>query len=191
VSHVRLSVFPDGGVARLRVWGRPSLEPSRGLAVLNARPPDEARAALRRCCGSTRWADLMTASRPFEDLPALLRQGERTWWSLAEADWLEAFAAHPKIGEQRPGSAWSTAEQAGAAGAGRELQDRLAAGNAAYEQQFGFLYIVCATGQSGEELSADLERRLAGTRTGEVRTAAEEQAKILRLRLAKLVEEAA
>ena len=191
VSHVRLSVYPDGGVARLRVWGAPSVATSRGLAALNAMLPADADAALRRCCGSTRWADAMTALRPFEDRAALLRQGERLWWTLAEADWLEAFAAHPKIGERKAGSAWSSDEQKGAAAAPTAVTDELARLNVAYEQQHGFIYIVCATGRSADEMLADLRTRVGSDRKTELRTAAEEQAKILRLRLKKLVEELA
>ena len=192
VSHVRLSVYPDGGVARLRVWGAPTATTPRGLAAINAMLPADASAALQRCCGSTRWVDALTALRPFEDLPALLRQGERLWWTLTEADWLEAFAAHPRIGERgerRPASAWSSDEQKGAAAATTAVQDELARTNLAYEQKHGFIYIVCATGRSADDMLADLQARLAGDRRGEIRTAAEEQAKILRLRLTKLVEE--
>src|SRR5690606_13482994 len=98
VTHLRLAVFPDGGVARLRAYGLLAPEPLPGLPALNALPAADARAALLRCCGAARWADAMTDARPFEDVPALLRIGERTWWALAEADHREALAAHPKIG---------------------------------------------------------------------------------------------
>ncbi|HEX2690615.1 MAG TPA: allantoicase, partial [Kofleriaceae bacterium] len=84
VTHLRLSVFPDGGVARLRAYGElaidPKAGPAAGIARLNARTPNDARIALRRCCGSLRWAEAMAAMRPFEDLPQLLRIAERTWW---------------------------------------------------------------------------------------------------------------
>ncbi len=192
VSHVRLSVFPDGGVARLRVWGAPVLPASYGVTALNALPAADAAAALRRCCGASRWAETMAALRPFEDVAALLRQGEQVWWSLGEPDWLEAFAAHPRIGERgerTPGSVWSSTEQQGAAVAASDLQAELATANASYAQKLGFIYIVCATGRSAEEMLADLKMRIDGGRAGELRTAAEEQAKITRLRLRKLVEE--
>jgi allantoicase len=197
VTHLRLSVFPDGGVARLRAHGLLSPEPAPGLAALNALPAADARTALARCCGSSRWADAMTAARPFEDVPALLRIGERTWWSLGEADHREAFAAHPKIGASAPpadgaGDArWSRDEQKGASAAGAPVAGELAAANRAYEEQHGFIFIVCATGRSAEGMLADLRARLPRTTAEELRTAAEEQAKITRLRLAKLMGELA
>src|SRR5262249_19064336 len=105
VGHLRPSVFPGGGRARPRAPGQPAgdpvtgrLGPPTGLARLNAIAPDDARAALRRCCGSTRWAEAMAAARPFDDVAALLRIAERTWWALDEAAHREAFAAHPAIG---------------------------------------------------------------------------------------------
>ncbi|MBP6837535.1 MAG: allantoicase [Kofleriaceae bacterium] len=190
ISHLRLSVFPDGGVARLRVWGTPSPAPQPGLARLNALPVAEATEALLRCCGSRKWAETMAQRRPFEDEPTLLRLGERLWWTLGEADWLEAFAAHPRIGERKADDAapaWSSQEQRGAAGASAEVAAKLAAGNDAYLAKYGFIYIVCATGRSAEDMLGALECRLAGDRTTELRTAAEEQAAITRLRLRKLI----
>ena len=195
VTHLRLSVFPDGGVARLRAYGLLSPEPAPGLAALNALPAIDARAALARCCGAARWADAMTAARPFEDVPALLRIAERTWWALAEADHREAFAAHPRIGGSAPAvhgagdARWSRDEQQGAGAAAGHVLEELAAANRAYEEQHGFIFIVCATGRSAEAMLADLRARLGRPTAEELRTAAEEQAKINRLRLAKLMGE--
>ncbi len=184
-THARLSVFPDGGVARLRLWGEPALEAERGVTRLNDLPRDEAVAVLRACCGSTRWVEAMAARRPFEDVPAMIRAADRLWWSLSEDDWLEAFAAHPRIGE-RSASRWSSEEQAGV---GDSALAELAAANRAYHDQFGFVFLVCATGKSGAEMLDLLHARLAGTRAGELQTAAEEQAKITELRLRKWVRE--
>jgi len=135
----------------------------------------------------------MAAARPFEDADALVRIGERTWWSLAIEDHLEAFAAHPKIGEAKaPASgdaAWSKAEQQGASAAAAQTLAELAEANRAYEAQLGFIFIVCASGRSADAMLADLRARLSNSREVELRTAAEEQAKITRLRLLKLVEE--
>ena len=197
VTHLRLSVFPDGGVARLRAYGLLSPEPAPGLATLNALPAAEARAALLRCCGAARWADAIAAARPFEDVAALLRIAERAWWALGEADHREAFAAHPKIGASAPpahpaGDArWSRDEQAGAGAAAAPVLDELAAANHAYEQQHGFIFIVCATGRSAEAMLADLRARHGRPTAEELRTAAEEQAKIMRLRLTRLLGELA
>jgi allantoicase len=190
VSHVRVSVYPDGGIARLRLWGRVLPEAVPGLNHLNALSPDDARAALLRCCGATRWAAEMAAQRPFADVPALLAAADRAWWRLDEPDWLEAFAAHPVLGE-RGGGEWSSNEQRGIAGAAADLATALAQANAAYRDRHGFIFILCATGKSADETFDALRARLDTPRDVEVRTAAEEQAKITRLRLHKLLGEIA
>jgi OHCU decarboxylase len=173
----------------LRVWGAPADTAVPGVAALNRMSSTEAIAALQRWCGSGQWATAMAALRPFEDVAALLRQGERVWWSLADTDWLEAFAAHPRIGETKPVSAWSSGEQQGVAGAPTDVKSELARANTAYAAKLGFRYIVCATGRSAEDMLADILARTDGARATELRTAAEEQAKITRLRIRKLMEE--
>jgi allantoicase len=190
VSHVRLSVYPDGGVARLRVWGRMVIEPPPGLATLNLADPGAAHDQLARCCGSRRWASAMTEQRPFADLNALLALADRTWWRLEEADWLEAFAAHPKLGE-RGGGAWSAGEQRGMADASTDVAAALARANQAYFEKHGFIFILCADGKSADEAFDALRARLDTPREVELRTAAEEQARITRLRLHKLMGELA
>jgi allantoicase len=195
VTHLKLSVFPDGGVARLRAHGELAVETPAGLARLNALPADDARAALRRCCGATRWADAMAAARPFEDVPALLRIAERTWWSLDDAAHREAFAAHPRIGETRApaagDAAWSAGEQRGAQAAGDAVLAELAEANRAYFDRHGLVFIVCATGRSAGSMLAELRARTASSLADELRTAAEEQIQITRLRLGKLIGELA
>ena len=207
VNRVRLNVYPCGGVARLRAWAEPA--PTRGHATLdratldrlnldrlNLLPEPEARAALLACCGSPRWAEKMAHARPHEDLGALLRLADRTWWSLGEADRLAAFAAHPRIGGKQAevdtgarAASWSAGEQAGVDGAASTVRERLAAANDTYAERLGFTFIVCATGKSADELLALLELRLQNPRDVELRTAAEEQAAITRLRLIKMVED--
>src|SRR3569623_435274 len=145
-------------------------------------------AAFKRCCGSQMWADAMVAHQPFEDRAAMQRIAERIWWSLGEADYHKTFNTHPKIGE-RSASAWSQSEQAAASSAQRATLSELADKNRAYEQQYGIIYIVCASGRGADAIVADLRARLANDRARELRTAAEEQAKITRLRLARLQEE--
>jgi allantoicase len=182
VTHLRVSVYPCGGIARLRAWGQLTQGPA--LPRLNVEQ-------LLRCCGSKHWAELMEARQPFEDVGALMRAADRTWWSLGEADHLEAFGAHPRIGEtgEKSASAWSQNEQAGAAGAQAAVLAELADKNREYEAKHGFIFIVCASGRSADAMLADLRARLANDRARELRTAAEEQAKITRLRLAKLLGE--
>ncbi len=195
VSHLRLSVFPDGGVARLRAWGSLAPEASAGIAKLNAMTAADAHAAFRRCCGSSAWADAMVAARPFEDGSAVLRIGERVWWGLAEVDHREAFAAHPKIGEAKvPASgdaAWSRDEQKAAGSGTARTMAELATANRDYEAKHGFIFIVCATGRTADAMLADLRTRLGNPAELELRMAAEEQIKITRLRLAKLIGELA
>ena len=188
VTHLRLSVHPDGGVARLRALGTLEPEPSIGLDRLAAMTAEDAAAAFQRCCGARAWAARMSAARPFEDVAAMLRIGERLWWSCEPDDWLEAFAAHPRIGESA-GSAWSKGEQHGAQAASTTVLEQLATANQHYYERFGFIYIVCASGRGAAEMLADLRARLGASREQELRTAAEEQAKITRLRLGKLVAE--
>jgi OHCU decarboxylase len=132
----------------------------------------------------------MVAQQPFDDRGALMRAADRVWWSLDEKDYLEAFGAHPKIG-QKSASVWSQSEQAGAAGAHAATIAELAELNQRYEAKHGFIFIVCASGRSADAMLADLRVREARDRATELRTAAEEQAKITRLRLAKLLEELA
>ncbi len=157
------------------------------LEDLNALDGESATRELLRCCGSIRWARLMVAARPFADAAAMGTVGDAIWWSLAPADWLEAFAAHPKIGD-RPTSAWTSAEQSGSQTAADDVRERLATRNRDYEARFGYIFIVCATGKTAGEMLDILERRLPNDSDEELRAAAEEQRKITRLRLAKLLE---
>lgn len=187
VTHLKLSVFPDGGVARLRAWGEPELhDPRRAqLDRLDAQGRDEAIATLRGFCASQRWAARMADARPFEDAAAMLRIADRAWWSLGETDWLEAFAAHPRIGDKR--DATTQREQGGVQDADRAELARL---NDAYFARHGLVFLICASGRSGAEMLDELKRRLDQPREKEIRTAAEEQAKILRLRIARFLESA-
>jgi allantoicase len=188
VTHVRLNVYPDGGIARLRVLGYPAPIASDGLAVLNGVPDEDATASLKRCCGSSRWVARMVAARPFEDVAAMQRIGEALFWQLDDADWLEAFAAHPRIGE-RGGGAWSDREQASTRDAEAARLTELAAANQTYVDRFGFIYIVCASGRSLDEMLVDLRARLESSTDQELRAAAEEQCKITRLRLGAMIDE--
>lgn len=161
---------------------------------LNALEPEEARRALLRCCGSQRWADAMIASRPFLSQAQLKERARRIWAELSEADYREAFSHHPEIGadlqklrEKFTGSlAWSNAEQAGVNTASEATLEALRDANVTYKQRFGFIFIVCATGKTADEMLALLRARLSNAPDLELRAAAEEQAKITELRLEKL-----
>jgi OHCU decarboxylase len=165
---------------------------------LNALDSQSAERELRRCCGSTRWARLMVAARPFASVDAAGAAADSIWASLDRSDWLEAFAAHPRIGAPggtkragaaEPGTAgdWAAQEQAGAAHAAGAVQRRLADDNRAYEERFGYIFIVCATGKSADEMLDILEQRMNNATDDELLVAAEEQRRITRLRLLKLL----
>lgn len=152
--------------------------------------PDEARRLLTRACGSSQWADRMLGQRPFGSRESLLSAARREWDALTEDDWREAFTHHPKIGDrdalrQRFPSTHtlSTREQAGVDGAPDHVLDALAEGNRRYEETFGFIFIVCASGRSAEEMLAMLSARLGNDPAHEIRIAAAEQVKITALRL--------
>jgi OHCU decarboxylase len=162
---------------------RPNDRLSPGLDRLNALPADEAEEVFLACCGARRWAREMAASRPFADVEALMDAADRLWLALGREDWLEAFSAHPRIGES--GGAWSRQEQAGAAGAAPEVKTGLVHANRLYEERFGHVFLVCATGKSAEEMLALCNGRMANVAETELAVAAGEQAKITRLRLEK------
>ncbi len=164
------------------------------LASLNSLTAEEATKELRQCCGSTRWAEQMSNDRPYSTLDAVITHADRLWWSLTPDDWLEAFRSHPKIGEKKAsdkGSAqsseWSGQEQAGVSSASQDIVNSLASLNRVYEQKFGFIFIICATGKTSEEMLAALKERLQHDSDTELRLAAAEQAKITELRLKKLL----
>jgi 2-oxo-4-hydroxy-4-carboxy-5-ureidoimidazoline decarboxylase len=188
------------------------------LEELNALDADSAARELQRCCGSTRWAEAMAAARPFTSADAVAAVSDRIWASLERRDWLQALAAHPRIGEI-PRSPWEASEQAGVVGEGMTAGNRAAALrerdpvsgtsplgggdydprvesaarvtlarlNRDYEARFGYLFIVCATGKSAAEIVALLEDRLGNNPDEELLVAVEEQRRITRLRLSRLL----
>ncbi len=148
---------------------------------------------IARCCASARWSKRMVASRPYGSVDELTQAADRHWRSLAQRDWLEAFGGHPKIGD--PNSAngahagnrrIAAAEQAGAADATARVSASLARHNGVYEEKFGFIFIVCASGKTAEQMLSGLRARLHNTRAEELVNAAEEQRKITQLRIRKL-----
>jgi OHCU decarboxylase len=163
------------------------------LDELNTLPVEDARTLLLRCCGSTEWARQMVTRRPFRTLAEVESVADHVWQSLDRADWLEAFAAHARIGERdvpaaaAATSGWAEQEQSATRAATSETLGRLAAANRAYEDRFGYRFIVCATGRSAAEMLAFLEQRLPNSAEVELSVAAEEQRKITRLRLNKLL----
>lgn len=164
------------------------------LEELNKLPNAKATAELLKCCGSTAWAKRMSDARPFSNSDELSSKADEIWSALREDDWLEAFRAHPKIGGKKAATAqsqqarnWSAEEQSGVGTAASQTIDELADLNRHYEGRFGFIFIVCATGKSSEEMLEILKTRFQNEPATEIRIAAEEQSKITRLRLEKLL----
>lgn len=166
---------------------------AKDIAWLNGLPQEECRAAFTKCCGSGQWVEAMLTRRPFASQQDLFRGAEEVWNGLPREQWLEAFSHHPKIGDMQSMRAkfattegWAKNEQSGVAGAGEETLRKLADGNRLYQEKFGYIFIVCATGKSAPEMLAILESRIGNSAERELPLAASEQAKITRLRLEKL-----
>jgi OHCU decarboxylase len=164
------------------------------LNSLNSLSHDDAVKALLQCCGSERWAENVANARPYHSLEMLIASANDNWWSLHRDDWLEAFRSHPKIGGRKAATQvseqskqWSGQEQAGVSNASPETVDALADLNWAYEQKFGFIFIICATGKSSEEMLAALRKRIENDADTELPIAAAEQAQITELRIKKLI----
>jgi OHCU decarboxylase len=165
------------------------------LEELNELSAEAAAREFLKCCGSHVWADAMAVARPFRNEEELFARAEHSCSSLTDEDWLEAFRAHPKIGEKKAATKqsqlaanWSAHEQSGVRSASADTAAKLAEGNREYEGKFGFIFIVCATGKSSDEMLSSLKTRLNNDAKKELAVAAQEQQKITRLRLEKLLD---
>jgi len=154
----------------------------KAAEYLDGLSEDAARAVLARCCSARRWVEQVLAARPFASDAELLESAERFWWALGREDWLEAFAGHPRIGARTTDAA-ARREQAGVDGATAATRAALALGNRMYEERFGHVFLICATGKTADEMLGALRDRLGNDPITELRIAAGEQAKITRLRL--------
>jgi 2-oxo-4-hydroxy-4-carboxy-5-ureidoimidazoline decarboxylase len=141
-------------------------------------------------CGSPRWSELVAARAPFQDVDALHAAADAAFDQLDERDWLEAFAHHPRIGDVAAlrerfaaSGALSEREQAGMSGAGEDIVEALAAGNAVYEERFGFVFLIRAAGRSAAELLEQQRERLTHDRAAELAIAAGQQREITHLRI--------
>lgn len=164
------------------------------LDQLNRLSEADATAAFTQCCASSRWVERMVIDRPFESLAEMLEISDRIWEECDVDDYLEAFEGHPRIGDVESlakkyasTKAWAGGEQKGVVGADPQVIQRLADGNKSYEEKFGHIFIVCATGKSAAEMLALLEARMGNDPEHEITVAAEEQNKITRIRLKKLL----
>jgi OHCU decarboxylase len=159
----------------------------RSLAALNDLPSGVAGERLLEACGSRRWAQAVAAELPLDSFEDLLAAAERAFDRLAREDWLEAFAAHARIGEPRAADRRGSVEQAGVAAATPEQLAELRAGNEAYEQRFGHVFLIRAAGLDTEAMLAALHRRLANPPELELRLAAEQQRGITAGRLRQML----
>ncbi len=184
---VRVDIHPDGGVARLRVRGRPDPDGSERLRLLylNSLFDAEARRFFHSACASTTWTERMIGNRPFADGDAVLVAARAAFDALGESDWLEALAGHPRIGER--GDQQANREQGGTAGAESSVLEQLAEANKEYEETFGFTYIVYASGKTAEEMLDIARGRLGNTREEELVNAAVEQRAITETRLRRML----
>jgi 2-oxo-4-hydroxy-4-carboxy-5-ureidoimidazoline decarboxylase len=164
------------------------------LELLNSLPFEEAKAEFMRCCGSTRWADAMARARPFKDISSVYAEAGWLWSQTGPEDWKEAISHHPRVGDVsmlrerfKATGAWSEQEQKGMQGAGEDVIQALADGNRDYEARFGFIFLICATGKSAQEMLDHLRERMNNPPALELRISAGEQAQITRLRLEKLL----
>jgi OHCU decarboxylase len=163
------------------------------VAELDAMPDAEAAFKLASCCGSSKWVAGMVAARPFGSKGAVFAAADRLARELHPSDWLEAFAHHPKIGENRASaevstvaSEWSKGEQSAVVDSGAHVQGELADANREYLERFGYIFIICASGRTALEILAELRTRMDNDPAVELAIAAREQRLITRLRLNKL-----
>ena len=165
------------------------------LHDLNTLPRQQLKEELIKCCGSSAWVDKMVPFFPADDLVELLEDAEEQWFLCSETDWKEAFAQHPKIGDVdslktkfASTAQWASGEQSGVNNASAPTIEALAKTNKEYEEKFGYIFIVCATGKSAEEMLTTLQSRLQNSPEVEIEIAADEQNKITKLRIEKLLE---
>ena len=166
------------------------------LENLNQLPAAEAKHTFMQCCTSSTWVKKMVEARPFSSALAIKKAANNAWQGLSEQDYFEAFEGHPKIGDVSSLRAKyaNTKELAGnEQGLVKEANDDvlevLSQGNSDYEEKFGFIFIVCATGKSAKQMSDLLQARLPNNKTQELVNAAEEQRKIFQLRIDKALAE--
>jgi 2-oxo-4-hydroxy-4-carboxy-5-ureidoimidazoline decarboxylase len=164
------------------------------VAEFNRLTENEKRKLLQQCCGAKAWVDKMLETSLPADKESLLKQAEERWYACSEEDWQEAFLHHPKIGDKEAlrkkfsSDVFAGGEQSSVNSASEQTLDALTEGNEKYQEQFGYIFIVCATGKSADEMLTILRSRLSNEPKKEVRIAMEEQNKITKLRLQKLFE---
>jgi 2-oxo-4-hydroxy-4-carboxy-5-ureidoimidazoline decarboxylase len=166
-----------------------SIDPQAGaLAAFNAASPEAAERDVLACCESRSFARRIVGGRPYRDPAALQDAVTAAFEVLTWDDIVESMNAHPRIGDRVRAGGWSAAEQSGAASADETVRQALAEGNLAYEERFGHVFLICATGLSGQDMLGQLRARLGHGQDAERPVVREELLKITRLRLAKLLD---
>jgi 2-oxo-4-hydroxy-4-carboxy-5-ureidoimidazoline decarboxylase len=166
-----------------------TIDPPPGLTRFNTSSDQDALAALGEVCASTAWGSELLARRPYATTDALLAAGDAVTAALNDDDLAEAMAGHPPIGRPKPGDPTSTREQRGMAGASEELKAEMLALNLAYQETFGQVFLICATGASAWQLRDALRTRLRNTPEEERVIVRTELGRINRIRLGRLVAE--
>ncbi|WP_151770895.1 2-oxo-4-hydroxy-4-carboxy-5-ureidoimidazoline decarboxylase [Streptomyces abyssomicinicus] len=164
------------------------MPPAPGLARFNRLDDAAARSVLREICASTSWAARLLAHRPYAGPEELYAAGDAAVAALTAADLAEAMAGHPPIGRPKPGDPVSAREQRGMAGAPDELRAEMLELNLAYQEKFGHVFLICATGRTAGEMRDAARARLGNTPEAERETVRTELGRINRIRLARLAE---
>jgi 2-oxo-4-hydroxy-4-carboxy-5-ureidoimidazoline decarboxylase len=157
------------------------------LAAFNSAVPEAAARDVLACCASARFAKAIAGGRPYRDPAALQHAVDAEFTALSWDDIVESMNAHPRIGDRTAAAGWSAAEQSGAAAASDQIRRDLAEGNAAYEERFGHVFLICASGLSGPEMLNQLRARLKNDHEAERAVVRAELQKITKLRLTKLL----
>lgn len=165
------------------------------LSEINTTEKESLRTEFLKCCASEKWAAQLVAHRPFKNMADLFSKSKNIWFEkCGREDWLQAFSAHPKIGDidslaKKYSSTknWSSDEQSGVDAASMETLKELADKNKIYEEKNGYIFIVCATGKSAKEMLDILTERLKNNPEDEIDIAMQEQHKITEIRLKKLM----
>ncbi|MEV8017893.1 2-oxo-4-hydroxy-4-carboxy-5-ureidoimidazoline decarboxylase [Streptomyces sp. NPDC086554] len=161
-----------------------------GLARFNALTESAATTALHEVCASSAWGSTLLSQRPFSTVEALFAASDAATAELTDKDLAEAMAGHPPIGRPKPGDPTSSREQRGMAGASEELKAEMLELNLAYQEKFGHVFLICATGATGEQMRDAVKTRIGNTAERERDIVRTELGKINRIRLTRLVEEA-
>ena len=163
----------------------PSPQASVTLGSFNAAPAQDAERTAWACCASSAFATAIADGRPYPDAAALLAAVDTTFAALSWDDIVESMNEHPRIGDRAVRGGMSAAEQSGAAAASDEVRQGLADGNLAYEQRFGHIFLICASGLSGLQMLDQLRSRLENDEEAERSVVRDELRKITRLRMTK------